>query len=91
MDPTLATSPPEAIPSAQPTLAPSYVAFLDDRVSYFYDTLPAGTYDFYFRTKASVPGRFIQPAAQAVMMYNDAVTGNGAGAVVEITAPTAGK
>lgn len=91
MDPTLATAPPEATPSAPPTLAPSYVAFLDDRVSYYYDTLPAGTYDFYFRTKASVPGRFIQPAPQAVMMYKDSVGGNGAGAVVQITAPAAGK
>jgi uncharacterized protein YfaS (alpha-2-macroglobulin family) len=84
MDPSLATAPPEATPSAPPTLAPSYVAFLDDRVTYFYDTLPAGTYDFYFRTKAAVPGRFIQPAAQAVMMYNDNTYGNGAGAVVQI-------
>jgi uncharacterized protein YfaS (alpha-2-macroglobulin family) len=91
MDPSLSTAPPEATPSAPPTLAPSYVAFLDDRVSYFYDTLPAGTYDFYFRTKAAVPGRFIQPAAQAVMMYDDAVTGNGAGAVVDISAPAASK
>ncbi len=91
MDPALATAPPEATPSAPPTLAPSYVAFLDDKVSYYYDTLPAGTYDFYFRTKAAVPGRFIQPAAQAVMMYKDSVTGNGAGAVVVISAPAAGK
>ena len=91
MDPALATAPPEATPSAPPTLAPSYVAFLDDRVSYYYDTLPAGTFDFYFRTKASVPGRFIQPAPQAVMMYKDSVSGNGAGAVVQIDAPAAGK
>ena len=88
MDPRLATAPPEAMPSAPPTLAPSYVAFLDDRVSYYYDTLPAGTYDFYFRTKAAVPGRFIQPAPQAVMMYKDSVSGNGAGAVVVISAPS---
>jgi uncharacterized protein YfaS (alpha-2-macroglobulin family) len=85
LDPALATAPPEAKPSSPPTLAPSYVAFLDDRVSYFYDTLPAGTYDFYFRTKAAVPGTFIQPAAQAVMMYDDAITGGGAGAMIKIT------
>ncbi len=91
MDPALATAPPEATPSAPPTLAPSYVAFLDDKVTYFYDSLPAGTYDFYFRTKASVPGRFIQPAAKVVMMYKDNVAGNGAGAVVMISAPAAAK
>jgi uncharacterized protein YfaS (alpha-2-macroglobulin family) len=80
----LRTAPPEATPSAPTTLAPSYVAFLDDRVSYFYDDLPKGTYDFYFRSQAAVPGRFIQPAARAVMMYDDAVSGGGAGAVVGI-------
>jgi uncharacterized protein YfaS (alpha-2-macroglobulin family) len=86
LDPALATAPPEAKPSFPPTLNPSYTAFLDDKVTYFYDSLPAGTYDFYFRTKAAVPGRFIQPAAQAIMMYNDAITGNGPGAIVQIAA-----
>jgi uncharacterized protein YfaS (alpha-2-macroglobulin family) len=86
LDPSLKTAPPEATPTAPPTLAPSYVAFLDDRVSYFYDDLPAGTYDFYFRTQAAVPGRFIQPAPQAVMMYDDSVSGGGAGAVVTVAA-----
>jgi alpha-2-macroglobulin len=85
LDPTLATAPPEATPSAPPTLSPSYVAYLDDRVSFYYDTLPKGTYDFYFRTKAITPGHFIQPAAQAVMMYDDAVSGGGAGAMVAIS------
>ena len=55
LNPTLKTAPPEATPSAEPTLAPSYVAFLDDEVRYFYDTLPKGTYAFHFRSKASVP------------------------------------
>jgi uncharacterized protein YfaS (alpha-2-macroglobulin family) len=84
LDPTLATAPPEATPSSPPTLTPSYVAYLDDRVSFFYDALPKGTYDFYFRTQAFTPGRFIQPAAQAVMMYHDSVNGGGAGAIVTV-------
>jgi hypothetical protein len=88
LNPELKTAPPEAAPSAKPTLAPSYVAFLDDEVRYFYEVLPKGTYAFHFRSKASVPGRFIQPAAKAGMMYDDAVSGNGAGAVVTI-APAA--
>jgi uncharacterized protein YfaS (alpha-2-macroglobulin family) len=88
LNPGLKTAPPEATPSAEPTLAPSYVAFLDDQVQYFYDVLPKGTYAFHFRSKAAVPGRFIQPAAEAAMMYDDAVAGNGAGAVVVI-APAA--
>jgi uncharacterized protein YfaS (alpha-2-macroglobulin family) len=85
LNPALATAPPEAKPSAPPTLDPTYVAFLDDSVQYFYETLPPGTYRFAFRTRATVPGRFIQPAASAEMMYQQAVrgTGNGAEVVIE--------
>ena len=35
------------------TLKPTYVAFLDDQVAYYYNTLPKGTFDLYFRTRAS--------------------------------------
>jgi uncharacterized protein YfaS (alpha-2-macroglobulin family) len=84
LNPALATAPPEATPSAEPTRAPSYVAFLDDQVAYFYDELPKGTYAFHFRAKASEPGRFIQPAAKAALMYDEAVAGNGAGAAILI-------
>ena len=84
LNPNLATAPPEAKPSQEPSLAPSYVAILDDAVQYFYDALPKGTYAFAFRTRATVPGRFIQPAASAQMMYNGATRGNGNGAEVVI-------
>jgi uncharacterized protein YfaS (alpha-2-macroglobulin family) len=86
LNPELATAPPEATPSAPPTLKPTFVAFLDDQIAYFYETLPKGTYDFHFREKANVPGSFIQPGAYAEMMYNEAVNGNGAGAMVTIGA-----
>ena len=49
------------------------------------DTLPQGTYDFYFRTRAQIPGSFIQPAAQAEMMYDAAVRGNSPGARIEVS------
>jgi uncharacterized protein YfaS (alpha-2-macroglobulin family) len=84
LNPNLATAPPEAKPSQEPSLAPTYVAFLDDAVQYFYDTLPKGTYSFGFRTRATVPGRFIQPAASAEMMYSGAIRGNGNGAEIVI-------
>jgi hypothetical protein len=87
LNPTLGTAPPEARPSQPPTLAPSFVAFLDDKVTFFYDSLPKGTYHFRFRTRATVPGRFIQPAASARAMYDDAVNGNGNGAAVVVTRP----
>jgi uncharacterized protein YfaS (alpha-2-macroglobulin family) len=89
LNPALQTAPPEATPSAEPTLAPAYVAFLDDQVAYFYETLPKGTFAFHVRTKAGIAGRFIQPAAYAQMMYDDAVNGSGAGAIVAIEAPPA--
>jgi uncharacterized protein YfaS (alpha-2-macroglobulin family) len=87
LNPALATAPPEATPRGTTTLTPTYVAFLDDQVTYYYDTLPKGTFDFYFRTRASVAGRFIQPAARAEMMYDMAVTGNSAGGIVQVTRP----
>ncbi|HUD73266.1 MAG TPA: alpha-2-macroglobulin family protein, partial [Dongiaceae bacterium] len=84
LNPALATAPPEAKPSNGLTLKPTYVAFLDDQVAYYYDTLPKGTFDFYFRTRGSIEGTFIQPAARAEMMYDGAVTGTSAGARVEV-------
>ncbi|HVO02272.1 MAG TPA: alpha-2-macroglobulin family protein [Candidatus Cybelea sp.] len=84
LNPALATAPPEAKPSGTLTLTPSYVAFLDDQVEYFYDTLPKGTYEFYFRTRAHIVGHFIQPAAYAEMMYDGSVNGNSSGAMIEI-------
>jgi uncharacterized protein YfaS (alpha-2-macroglobulin family) len=84
LNPNLLTAPPEAKPTGRTTLAPSYAAFLDDQVGFFYDTLPAGTYDFYFRTRATTAGRFVQPAASAEMMYDGAVHGRSAGARIEV-------
>ena len=84
LNPQLATASSDAKPRGALTLAPSYVAYLDDSVSFYYDTLPKGTYDFYFRSRATTAGRFIQPAAQAEMMYDGSVRGNSAGARVQI-------
>jgi alpha-2-macroglobulin len=84
LNPALATAPPEARPSGRLTLEPSYVAYLDDSAAFYYDTLPKGTYDFYFRTRATVPGSFVQPGARAEMMYDASVTGRSAGARVEV-------
>ena len=55
-----------------------------DHVAFYYDELPAGTYDFYFRTRATTPGSFVQPSAFAEMMYDSAVFGQSAGARVKI-------
>jgi hypothetical protein len=84
LNPKLATSSSDATPTGVPTLEPTYVAYLDDRLSFFYDTLPKGTFDFYFRTRASTAGRFVQPAAKAEMMYDASVRGTSPGARTEI-------
>jgi len=80
LNPALATAPPEAKPSGALTLTPSYVSYLDDQMAYFYDTLPKGTYDFYFRTRATIAGEYTEPAAYAQMMYQDAIYGSSPGA-----------
>jgi uncharacterized protein YfaS (alpha-2-macroglobulin family) len=84
LNPNLATAPREAHPTGKLTLSPTYVEYLDDRATFYYNTLPKGTYDFFFRTRATVPGGFTQPPALAEMMYDGAVRGNSAGARVEV-------
>jgi uncharacterized protein YfaS (alpha-2-macroglobulin family) len=84
LNPSLATAPPEARPRGALSLHPTYVAYLDDEVTFYYDTLPKGTFDFYFRTRATVEGSFQQPAARAEAMYDGAVHGNSPGARVEV-------
>ncbi len=86
LNPALATAPPEARPSGRVTLAPSYAAFRDDQVAFYYDTLAAGTFDFAFRSRATVAGRFVQPSARAEMMYDGAVWGRSHGARIVVEA-----
>lgn len=86
LNPKLATAPPEATPSGSISITPSYVAYLDDQVTFYYDELPKGAHHFYFRTRATVPGQFTQPQARAELMYDAAVHGESAGAVVDVTA-----
>jgi len=84
LNPRLATSPPESKPEGRITLEPAYVAFLDDQVAFYYDTLPKGTYDFYFRTRAQIEGSYVQPAARAEMMYDGTVEGTSPGTRIEV-------
>jgi len=89
LNPNLATAPPEARAKGVLSRKPTYAAYLDDEVTYYYDTLPTGTFDFYFRTRATTPGSFLQPAARAEAMYDAAVRGNSAGARVEVAGAAA--
>ncbi|WP_435105230.1 alpha-2-macroglobulin [Arhodomonas sp. AD133] len=87
LNPELETAPPEAAPSRPPTREPAYVARLDDRVAFYYETLPKGTYEFAFRLRAQIPGQFVQPAAYAEMMYQEEVRGHSNGALIRIQRP----
>jgi alpha-2-macroglobulin len=84
LNPALATAPPEARPSGRSTARPTYVTMLDDRAGYYFEKLPKGTWDLYFRTRASFEGSYVQPAARAELMYDAAVLGNSAGARIAV-------
>jgi uncharacterized protein YfaS (alpha-2-macroglobulin family) len=84
MNPNLATAPKEALPSGAMTLEPSYAMYLDSEVRFYYETLPKGSYDFYFRVRASTPGSFTHPAARAEMMYQPQKRGNSPGLRIEV-------
>ncbi len=85
LNPNLATAPREAQPSGTLTLEPSYVQYLDNEARFYYETLPQGTYDFYFRVRAVTVGSFVHPSAHASMMYRESVRGNSPGARYVIT------
>jgi uncharacterized protein YfaS (alpha-2-macroglobulin family) len=87
LNPALATAPPEAAPQGKATRPPTYVMFLDDSVAYFYDALPKGTFDLYFRTRATTAGSFVQPAARGEAMYDATVRGNSPGARIVVKRP----
>jgi uncharacterized protein YfaS (alpha-2-macroglobulin family) len=70
MNPELATAPSEARPEGKLTLNPSYTLYEDDRITFYYDRLPEGSYDFYFRLRASFEGSFTHPPARAELMYD---------------------
>jgi alpha-2-macroglobulin len=85
LNPSLAGAPPEAKPSGALTLAPTYAIYGDDSVVFYYNTLPKGTYDFYYRARASFEGAFSQPPARAELMYKLDVMGRSDGTEVRIT------
>jgi len=84
LNPALATAPPESRPKGTTASDVTYRQVLDDSASFFCNELPAGTYDFYFRARATVAGTFVQPAASAELMYDGAVRGNSHGARVVV-------
>ena len=85
MNPNLATASKAAKPAGTMTRAPAYAQYKDDEVIFYYDTLPKGTYDFYFRLKTSIAGSFVHPPAKAEMMYRETVRGRSDGTRIIVT------
>ena len=85
LNPNLATAPAEARPAGRLTREPSYAMYLDSEVRFYFEALPKGTYDFYYRVKASTAGSYTHPAAHAEMMYQPLKRGNSPGARVEVS------
>lgn len=85
LDPRLAGAPKDATPTGTPTLEPSYSMTLDDRNLYYYDSLPKGSYDFYFRVRASFEGTYTAPPARAELMYDLGTWGSSDGCGVTVT------
>lgn len=84
LNPALATSGPEAQPQGRNTADPSYSSYGDDQVVLFFDQLPSGTHDFYFRVRADFEGTYTQPPALVERMYEESVYGASDGARVRI-------
>ncbi len=82
MNPNLATSPAEAKPEGILTRKPAYADYEDDQVTFYYDSLPAGTYDFYYRARVNFEGEYGLPPAVAQGMYELEVQGSSDGAAV---------
>jgi uncharacterized protein YfaS (alpha-2-macroglobulin family) len=85
LNPNLAGAPREATPLGRLTAIPAYSVYADDKVTFYYDSLPKGTYNFYFRERASFIGSFAQPPARAELMYDLGVRGKSNGTEIRIT------
>lgn len=56
----------------------------DDRTTLFADYLPPGVYEVTYRARATTPGRYHHPPAQAYQMYIPDVSGHSEGGWLEV-------
>jgi len=56
----------------------------DDRTTLFANYLPAGVYEVSYRVRATTPGRYHYPPAQAYQMYIPDVSGHSEGGWLEV-------
>jgi uncharacterized protein YfaS (alpha-2-macroglobulin family) len=86
MNPRLETSGEDAKPQGKTTCEGDYQAFLDDQVVYYFEHMNSGTYDFYFRVRATVEGEYSHPSARAEAMYDMKTFGCSPGAKIVVQA-----
>lgn len=86
MNPRLETSGESAKPEGATTNSGDYQAYLDDQVVFYFEKMAEGTYDFYFRLRATVEGEFSHPSARAEMMYEMGTYGASPGARIVVQA-----
>jgi hypothetical protein len=82
MNPSLATSPAEAKSAGTITIKPTYTDYEDDQVTFYYDSLPAGSFDFYYRARVNFEGEATLPPVLVQCLYELGVQGSSDGAVV---------
>lgn len=64
---------------------PSYTDLRDDRVALFATRLPAGTYEYTFQVRATIPGEYRVLPVYGEMMYFNEVWGRSTGAQFTVT------
>ena len=64
---------------------PSFTDYRDDKVTLFATYLPAGTYEYTFQVRASLPGEFRVLPVHGEMMYFPEVWGRSGGALFTVT------
>lgn len=88
MNPQLANASALAKPTGKMTQAPDYALYEDDRVTFYYNTLAKGSFDFYFRLKANFTGDFVHPSVLAELMYQQTRYGRSHSTRIRITPQT---
>jgi uncharacterized protein YfaS (alpha-2-macroglobulin family) len=91
LNPNLATSPEEAKPAGVLSQAPDWADYEDDQVTFYYNNLRAGSYDFYFRVRANFEGSYSLPGATAQALYDLKLLGSSDGAPVTVLADEGAK
>ncbi|HRA68803.1 MAG TPA: hypothetical protein PL187_22440, partial [Caldilinea sp.] len=64
---------------------PSFTDYRDDKVTLFASYLPAGSYEYTFQVRASLPGEFRVLPVHAALMYFPEVWGRSGGALFTVT------